>query len=88
MERFEPRKSVNPWDEGDYRVYGCAVKAPDGSYWPAYWIERISGIPDAPKQAAALCEVRTQGFSTKGLAEMMAVSHGVHRVRERDRLDC
>lgn len=88
MDRFEPKKSVNPWDEGDYRVHGRAVKAPDGNFWPAYTIERISGIQDAPRQAVALHEVRAQSFSTKGLAEMMAVSHGVRRVRERDRLDC
>jgi len=88
MDNFEPRESVNPWDEGDYRVRGRAVKAADGGFWPAYSIDRVRGIPDAPKQAAALHEVRSQSFSTKGLAEMMAVSHGVQRVRTQDRLDC
>ncbi|WP_208281171.1 hypothetical protein [Massilia oculi] len=88
MDSFEPIKSVNPWDEGDYRIHGRVVEAPDGGFWPAYSIERIRGIPDAPKQAAAFHEVRAQSFTTRGLAEMMAISHGVQRVRTLHRLDC
>ncbi len=88
MKSFEPSRSINPWDEGDYRIYGQSVEAPDGGFWPAYSIERIRGISNAPKPAAALHEVRAQSFTTKDLAEMMAVSHGVQRVRTRDRLDC
>ncbi len=88
MDSFESTRSLNPWDEGDYRIYGRVVEAPDGAFWPAYSIERIRGIPDAPKQAAAFHEVRAQSFTTRGLAEMMAISHGVQRVRTLYRLDC
>jgi hypothetical protein len=88
MDSFGSTRSVNPWDEGDYRIHGRVVEAPNGGFWPAYSIERIRGIPDAPKQAAALHEVRAQSFTTRGLAEMMAISHGVQRVRTLYRLDC
>lgn len=53
-----PRAPVNPWDEGDYRIYGSAVPAPDGNFWPAYRIERLRGIPNAPQLAVPLHEVR------------------------------
>ena len=86
MACFEPCQSINPWNEGDYRIYGYAIKAPDGGYWPTYSIERIQGVPDAPRQVVRLHEVRAQSFLTEALAEMMAVSHGVHRVRMQDHL--
>jgi len=88
MSEFTPSKSVNPWTEGDYRVYGYAIRTPDGDYWPAYEIERIHEISDAPKKAVSLHEVQIQTFATQGLAKMMAVSHGVQRVRTKDRLSC
>jgi hypothetical protein len=88
MSGFAPSKSVNPWAEGDYRVYGYAIPAPDGTYWPAYIIERIQGISDAPKKAVELLQVDIQTFATQGLAKMMAVSHGLQRVRNKDRLGC
>jgi len=74
-------KFINPWSDGDYRVYGYAIPAPDGDFWPAYLIQRISGLPDAPNRAIALHQVETQTFATTGLAKMVAVSHGVDRVR-------
>jgi hypothetical protein len=88
MKKFTPSKSVNPWTEGDYRIYGYAIETPDGNYWPAYMIERIHGIPDVPKKAVALHRVELQIFATQGLAKMMAVSHGVQRVRTKDCLGC
>ena len=88
MSEFTPSKSVNPWTEGDYRVYGYAIRTPDGTYLPAYIIERIQGIPAAPKRAVALHQVEIQTFVTQGLAKMMAVSHGVQRVRTKDCLGC
>jgi hypothetical protein len=88
MSGFTPSKSVNPWTEGDYRVYGYAIPAPDGTYWPAYIIERIQGISDAPKKAVELHQVDIRTFATQGLAKMMAVSHGLQRVRTKDRLGC
>jgi hypothetical protein len=88
MSEFIPSKSVNPWTEGDYRIYGYAVRTPDGDYWPAYVIERVRGIPDAPKKAVELHQVELQTFATQGLAKMMAVSHGVERVRTKDCLSC
>lgn len=88
MSEFTPSKSVNPWTEGDYRVYGYAIHTPDGNYLPAYEIERIQGISDAPKKVVSLHQVKIQTFATQGLAKMMAVSHGVQRVRTKDRLGC
>jgi hypothetical protein len=88
VSEFTPSKSVNPWTEGDYRVYGYAIRTPDGNYWPAYVIERVQGIPDAPKKVVELHQVELQTFATQGLAKMMAVSHGVQRVRTKDRLGC
>jgi hypothetical protein len=87
MSPFTPHESVNPWDEGHYRIHRFAAVAPDGGYWPAYSIERIHGIPDAPKEVVARYEVRAQVFSSDELAKMMGISHGVNRVRENDRLD-
>jgi hypothetical protein len=74
-------KFINPWSDGDYIVYGYAIPAPDGDFWPAYLIQRVSGLPDAPNRAIALHQVETQTFATTGLAKMVAVSHGVDRVR-------
>lgn len=88
MSAFAPQHSINPWDEGDYRVYGFAALALDGNYWPAYIIERIHGIPDAPQQAVALSQVELQSYATEELAKMMAVSLAVARVRSQDRLAC
>lgn len=88
MSEFTPSKSVNPWIEGDYCVYGYAIRSPDGNYWPAYVIERVQGVSDAPKKAVALHQVEIQTFATQGLAKMMAVSHGVQRVRTKDCLGC
>ena len=88
MNEFTPSQSINPWDEGDYRVYGFAARAPDGNYWPAYLIERVRGIPNAPQQAAPLNQVEVQSYVTEELAKMMAVSLAVVRVRNEDRLAC
>ena len=88
MSEFTPAKSVNPWIEGDYRVYAFAIPTPDGDYWPAYRIERIQGIPDAPKEAVALYQVEDQAFVSQRLAKMMGVSHGVQRVRKNEDLSC
>jgi len=88
MSEFAPSHSVNPWDEGPYRIHGFAVPAPDGDYWPAYLIERVQGIADAPQVAVKLHEVEVQTFATEELAKMMAVSYGVNRVRNQDGLDC
>jgi len=88
MSEFIPSKSVNPWTEGDYLIYGYAVRTPAGDYWPAYVIERVQGIADVPKKAVELHQVEFQTFATQGLAKMMAVSHGVERVRNKDCLGC
>jgi len=88
MTTFKPCESVNPWDEGGYRIHGFSVLAPDGGYWPAYSIECIHEVPDAPKEAVARHEVRTQVFNSAELATMMGVSHGVNWVRGNDRLGC
>ena len=88
MSEFTPAKSVNPWNEGDYRVYAFAIPSPEGGYWPAYRIERIQGILDAPKEAAALHPVEAQTYVSQRLAKMMGVSHGVQRVRTNDDLSC
>lgn len=84
MNTFTPHDSVNPWDEGDYRIHGFAIPAPDGGFWPAYSIDRVHGMPDIPKEVVALHEVRARAFDSEELAKIMGVSHGVHRVRERD----
>jgi hypothetical protein len=81
-----PQECLNPWDEGDYRIYGLAVLTPCDGYLPAYLIERVRGIPNPPKRAAHLHEVDVRPCATAELAKLMAVSHGVQRVRERDRL--
>ena len=88
MSEFAPSKSVNPFIEDNYRVYGYAIPTPHGIYWPAYIIERIQGVSDAPKKAVELHQVDTQTFATQGLAKMMAVSHGLRRIRTKDRLSC
>ena len=88
MSELITSRSVNPRTEGEYRVYGFAILSPDGGYCPAYRIERVRGISDAPKEAVALHQVRGRAFATEGLAKMMAVSHGVERVRAMDRLSC
>jgi hypothetical protein len=88
MSAFTPMQSFNPWDEGDYRVYGYAAVTPDGNYWPAYQIDRVHGIPSPPQQAVPLHQVKEQSFATEDLAKMMAVSLGVARVRAQDRLGC
>lgn len=88
MSDFTPSKSINPWTEGDYRAYGYAIRTPDGNYWPAYVIERVQGIPDAPKKVVTLHQVKIQTFASQGLAKMMAVSLGVQRVRTKERLGC
>ena len=87
MSTFTTRDSVNPWDEGDYRVYGFAILASGGGFWPAYSIERIHGIPDAPKEVVALHEIQARSFDSEELAKIMGVSHGVYRVRLRDGLE-
>lgn len=87
MSTFTPNESVNPWDEGDYRIYGLAVLVPGNGYRPAYLIERVRGIPNPPKTAAPLQEVYVQPCATAELAKLMGISHGVQRVRERDRLE-
>lgn len=88
MRRRTLLQSFNLWDEGDYRVYGLAALAPDGSYWPAYLIERIRGIPNAPQQAAALSQVEVESYMTEELAKKAAVSLAVARVQNQDRLAC
>jgi len=87
MSKFTPGESVNPWDEGDYRIYGLAVVVPGNGYRPAYLIERVRGIANPPKKAARLQEVDVHPCATAELARLMGVSHGVQRVRERDRLE-
>lgn len=87
MNTFKPCESINPWDEGEYRIHGFSVPTPDGSYWPAYSIERIHAIPGAPKEVVARHEVQTLVFNSDELATMMGVSHGVSWVRESDRLE-
>jgi hypothetical protein len=86
MSGFLPLKSVNPWTEGDYRVYGYAIRRPDGTYCSAYTIERFQGIPGAPKKALHQVDIRT--FATQGLAKMMAISHGIQRVHAKNCLNC
>jgi hypothetical protein len=87
MSEFTPQESINPWDEGDYRIYGMAMRSPSGGFWPAYSIDRIHGIPNTLVEVVARHEVRTQVFDSEELAKAMGISHGVHRVRERDGLD-
>jgi hypothetical protein len=77
-------KPLNPWDEGDYQVYGQTVPAPGGGYFPAYVIDRVRGIPDAPKIVVKFYEVRSQVCETESLARVMAISHAVHRIRSGD----
>lgn len=88
MNTFTPHEYVNPWDEGDYRVYGLAILAPNNLYWPAYVVERVNGIPDAPREAIGLHEVQIEPCGTPELASLMGVSFGVQRVRDGDRLEC
>jgi len=87
MSEFTPQESINPWDEGDYRIYGIAMRSPSGGFWPAYSIDRIHGIPNTPVEVVVRHEVRTRVFDSEELAKAMGISHGVHRVRERDGLD-
>jgi len=87
MSQFKPHESVNPWDEGDYRIYGIAIRSPSGGFWPAYSIDRIHGTPNTPVEVVVTHEIRTQIFDSEELAKAMGVSHGVHRVRERDGSD-
>lgn len=87
MGTIVPQDPVNPWDEGDYRIYGLAALGPNNGYLPAYLIERVRGIPDAPKRAAPLHEIDVHPYASAELAKLMGISHGVQRVRARDRLD-
>jgi len=77
----EGRSGLNPWEVGDYHVYGYAVPANGGGYHPAYVIDRFRGIPDAPRIAVKFHEVPSQVCETEALAKIMAVSHGDNRVR-------
>jgi len=82
MNTFTPDESVNSWDEGDYRIYGIAMRSPSGGFWPAYSIERIYGIANAPIEVVARHEIRNRVFDSEELAKAMGLSHGVHRVRD------
>jgi hypothetical protein len=77
-------KSLNPWEEGDYRVYGQAVPAPAGGFFPAYVIDRVRGTTDTPKIVVPFYEVRSQLCETESLARIAAISHGLNRIRSGD----
>lgn len=75
------RSTLDPWEVGDYRVYGYAVPAIGGGFHPAYVVDRFRGIPDAPQIAVKFRVIQDQVCETEGLAKVMAVSHGDQRVK-------
>lgn len=75
------RSTLDPWEVGDYRVYGYAVPALGRGFHPAYVVDRFRGIPDAPQIAVRFRVILNQVVETEGLAKVMAVSHGDQRVK-------
>lgn len=75
------RETLNPWDEGDYKVYGYAVKLPGGVFGPAYVIDRVRSTSDVPKVVVPLHEIRSEACKSENEAKLRAIEHGVNRVR-------
>lgn len=87
MSTVENSKSSHIWDEGEYRIYGLSAFTPTGEFWPAYSIERISGVPDVPKEVVRPYAVRTQAFISEEFAKKTGLSLGLQRVRQDSHLD-
>lgn len=87
MSTLENFESPHRWVEGDYRIYGLSALTPTGEFWPAYSIERISGVPDAPKEVVRPYAVRTQAFVSEDFAKKTGLSIGLQRVRQGAQLD-
>lgn len=75
------RKSLNPWEHGDYRIYGFSLRAPAGGFFPVYSIDRFRGTEDAPRLVVDRCVVESQICPTEDLARLMAIEHGKNRLQ-------
>ncbi|ATG94654.1 hypothetical protein QRO11_15510 [Paracidovorax citrulli] len=82
MENVEHLPTLNPWQEGDFLVYGDAVQLPDGS-WAAYY--RIDRHPAGGHRIETVVDrrpLKDQSYPTDDLARIAAVHYGQHVVRE------
>lgn len=79
---YTPREQINPWEEGDYCIYGYCTPAPGGGFFPVYTIDRFKGISDAPRIAVDRCLVQVQSYPTEDLARIAAIHFGQHRLRD------
>jgi len=82
MSTLENIESTHRWDEGEYRIHGLSEFTHTGKFWPAYSIERISGMPSAPKEVVRPYAVRIQAFISEDFAKKTGLSLGLQRLRQ------